>query len=398
MDPIYLDHAASSPLRPEVRAAMREVEERAPGNPSSPHRFGREARARLEEARRRVAGALGVEPGAVVFVGGGTESDNLAILGWSRSVRRSGRRPRLLHSAIEHSAVAAAARQVEAEDGQVEIFPVASDGSVQLDQALDRLGMDAAETGPLEGRNGLVSCLWVSHETGLILPIREVVEWAGARGFQVHVDGVQGVGRLDAAPILASVDLFSLSARKLAGPPRMGILVARAGVDLQPILFGGGQERGLRPGTEDVAGAVGTAVAVEAAVTRRDEEWARLTALRESLELRLREGIPDLVIHGSQGERAPHILNVGIPGVPLDLLPGALDLEGVAVSAGSACQSGTTGPSPVLTALYGGDHARHTAPLRISLGWNTRASEVEEAGSVIIRVVEGVRRAFGAPL
>jgi len=398
MDYIYLDHAASSPLRPEVRAAMREVEESTPGNPSSPHRYGREARARLDEARHRVAGVLGADPMSVVFVRGGTESDNLAILGWTRSVRRTGGRPRLLHSAVEHSAVAAAAREVEAEGGRVEIFPVAPDGSARLDDALESLRANATENGSGDVFGGLVSCLWVSHETGLVLPIAEVAHWARERRFQVHVDGVQGVGRLDPVPIVAAVDLFSLSARKLGGPPGMGVLVAGRGVTLHPTLFGGGQENGLRPGTEDVAGAVGTAVALEAAVSQRQAEWSRLGALRDALEARLREGIPDLVIHGSEGRRTPHILNVGIPGVPLDVLPGALDLEGVAVSAGSACRSGATGPSPVLAALYGEAHAVRVAPLRISLGWNTRASEVEEAGSVIIRVVEGVRRAFGGPL
>lgn len=398
MEYIYLDHAASSPLRPEVRAATRAVEEGTPGNPSSPHRFGREARARLEEARQRIAVVLGVESRSVLFVRGGTESDNLAILGWARSVRKAGGRPRLLHSSIEHSAVSAAAREVEAEGGRVQVFQVAPDGSTQLEGTLEQFGGDTGDNGCRDGSDGLISCVWVSHETGLILSVPEVAVWARERRFQLHVDGVQGVGWLDPVPILAAVDLFSLSARKLGGPPGMGILVAGRGVDLHPTLFGGGQERGLRPGTEDVAGAVGTAVAVEAAASERQTEGSRIGALRDAMESRLRGAIPGLVIHGSEGCRTPHILNVGIPGVPLDLLPGALDLEGIAVSAGSACRSGTTGPSPVLTALYGTDHAGRVAPLRISLGWNTQPSEVEEAGSVIIRVVEGVRRAFGGPL
>ncbi len=383
---IYLDHAASTPMRPEVRAAMQAVEEEAPGNPSSPHRAGREARARLDEARSRVGRTLGVEPGSVFFVRGGTESDNLAVLGWARARRRAGLTPHLFHSTIEHSAVAGAALEVAREGGRVQTFPVSPEGRVNLDQ-----GEDAATDSP----GGLISCIWVSHECGLILPIDQVVGWARPRGYRVHVDGVQGVGRLDHGSILPEVDLFSLSARKLGGPRGMGILVVRQGTEIHPGLFGGGQEGGLRPGTEDVAGAVGTAVALELAATSREAEEVRLGELLETLEDRLRLAIPDLVIHGAEGPRTPHILNLGIPGLPQDLLPGALDLAGVGVSAGSACRSGTTGPSPALSALYGPDHAAAVAPVRISLGWNTRAAQVEEAAQIIIRTVEEVRRAFG---
>lgn len=405
MEYIYLDHAASTPLRPEVRAAMAEVEDEAPGNPSSPHRLGREARARLDGARRRVGHTLGVDPASVFFVRGGTESDNLALLGWARALRRTGVEPRLVHSTVEHSAVVGAAREVAEEGGQVHTFPVRASGSVGLDtldaatrpQGTGSRAVPSPPTGRgvTDSPGGLVSCIWVSHECGLILPVEEVARWARSVGFQIHVDGVQGVGRLDHRPVLSQVDLFSISARKLGGPRGMGVLVVRPGTRIHPGLFGGGQEGGLRPGTEDVAGAVGTAVALEAAVGSGPTEGVRLGQLREVLETKLKEGIPDLAIHGAEGPRAPHILNVGIPGLPSDVLPGALDLAGVAVSAGSACRSGTTGPSPVISALYGPEYAASVAPLRISLGWNTQASQVEEAASTIIRIAADVRRAFG---
>lgn len=383
---IYLDHAASTPMRPEVRIAMQTVEDEAPGNPSSPHRVGREARARLDQARRRVGRTLGVDPGSVFFVRGGTESDNLAVLGWARALRRVSLTPHLFHSTIEHSAVAGAAREVARDGGRVQVFSVSPEGSVDLDQVGDE---------STDSPGGLVSCIWVSHECGLVLPVDQVVRWARSRGWRVHVDGVQGVGRLDHRSVLAEVDLFSLSARKLGGPRGTGILVVRQGTEIRPGLFGGGQEGGLRPGTEDVAGAVGTAVALELAAASRQSEEERLGALREDLEARLRAAIPDLVIHGAEGPRTPHIVNLGIPGLPLDLLPGALDLAGVGVSAGSACRSGASGPSPALSALYGPDHAATVAPVRISMGWNTQASQVEEATQIIIRTVDEVREAFG---
>ncbi len=384
MDEIYLDHAAATPLRPRVRQAMARAEERAGGNPSGVHRRGREARRTLDAARTRIGELLEVSPRSVFFVRGGTESNNLAILGRADRVRRDGTRPLLLTTAVEHSSVREAVAQGTEDGGEAEVLPLDPSGRTE----------PSALNGLLARGPALISIQQVNHETGTVLPVAQVVRAARERGIPVHSDMVQAMGRIALGDPDSLPDLVSFSAHKLGGPRSMGALIVRDRDLLAPRLFGGGQEDGLRPGTEDVVGAAGFAAAVEMVLSELPEEGGRLERLRNELEEGLRERIPDLIVHGVEGPRAPHILNVGVPGLSLDLLPRALDMEGLAASAGSACRSGSTTMSPVLSGFYGEAHAVGVAPLRLSLGWTTTSDEVRWAPEVIARVVARARRAL----
>ncbi len=378
MNRIYLDHAAATPMRPEVRGVMTEAIERLVGNPSSAHAWGREARAALEQARERIAAVLGVDPGGVHFVRGGTESINLAILGrvdWSRS--RGDPRPRLLRSSVEHPAVRDCMEAAACQGAVVDEIPVSPNGELEIPVERELRQAGAA----------LVSVQWVNQETGMILPIPRVAELCREAGVPLHVDGVQAAGkiplRLDRVPL----SFLSLSSHKLGGPRSTGALVIADGTQIQPRLFGGGQERGLRPGTEDLPGALGLATALEMSVDSLGAEGERIAELRDRLEAALVQKLPRLRVHGTESPRAPHILSVGAPGIPRDLLIGALDLAGIGASAGSACRSGAVGVSHVLRALYGSD-AEGIAPLRLSLGWSTTPEEVDQAADRIPPIVE----------
>lgn len=377
MTSTYLDHAAATPLRPEVLEAMLPHLEGVHGNPSAVHQTGRRARKSLDDAREQIADLLGVPPGTVHFVRGGTESDNLAVLGRFDRVRADAPPPLFVRTGVEHSAVREAMEAAASRGAEEVILPLRPDGTVD----------EPTLEGLLERRPALVSVQWVNQETGSVLPVAEVAERCRDAGVPVHSDAVQAVGRVKVNPGEVPVDLLSLSAHKLGGPRGMGVLVVRRKDLLSPRLFGGGQENGLRPGTEDVAGAVGMAAALERALHAMPDEAARLGRLRDRLQAGLAERVSGLRVHGGEGPRAPHILNVGVPGLPRDLLPRALDVEGIATSAGSACRSGGTEVSPVLEAYYGHDEARAVAPLRLSLGWTTSEEEVERALENIPRVV-----------
>jgi cysteine desulfurase len=386
--PIYLDHAAATPLRPEVREAMEPLLSGLFGNPSSVHRWGRAAREHLEDARERTAAALGTAPSTVRFVRGGTESVNLAILGTiepalgeTRTQSASSGGPLLFRSSVEHAAVRESVAEAEALGCEVYVLPVSPYGRIDLPDA-----RKVARRKP-----ALASVQWVNQETGTVLPIEEVGEWARDAGVPLHVDAVQGVGKLPLDLRRVPISLLSVSGHKLGGPKGTGVLVVREGARLHPRLFGGGQEGGVRPGTEDVAGAVGFACALEVAVSALGGEMERLRRLRDRLEAAIVQRLPGVRVHGGEGPRAPHISNLGVPGLPRDLLPSALDLAGVGVSAGSACRSGSVEVSPVLRALYGDDEAARVAPLRLSVGWPTTEAEVDEAASRIGDVVTRAR-------
>jgi len=386
MKAIYLDHAATTPLRPEVREAMAPFMDGVWGNPSSIHRWGREARAALEGARERVADLLRTSPREVYFTRGGTESINLAILGVAGRARLEGGSPSCyLRSSLEHSAVREPMDELEKLGDQIEVIGVDDTGKID-DEALDAA---LHRTGPTLR---LASIQWANQETGILLRVGAIADRCAAAGIPLHVDAVQAAGKLPIDLAATPISLLSLSGHKLGGPKGVGVLVVRKRVELHPLLFGGGQEGGLRPGTEDVAGAVGFARALELAVAEGTTEAERLAGLRSLLEEGLVAGIPGLQVHGAHAARAPHILAVGVPGIARDLLPSALDLAGVGASAGSACRSGSTEVSPVLLALYG--KAAYTfAPLRLSLGWNTTRADVEEAIPRIVATVERIRAA-----
>jgi len=382
MDPIYLDYAATTPLRDEVRAAMAPFFSERFGNPSSVHRWGRAADAALEQAREEAAAAIGARPREVCFVRGGTESDNLALLGWVRATSASGHTPALAVSAVEHHAVLETAEAARAAGARVTVIGVEDSG--ELDgEALDR----ALAEGP-----ALASVMWVNNETGMVLPLADVVRAASERGGLVHTDAAQAVGKVPVDVRDVPVDLLSATGHKIYGPKGAGLLYVREGTPLSPLLHGGGQERRLRPGTEDVAGAVGLAAALRLAVEEMGAQVARLTALRDRLERALLASVPDLRVNAAGAHRAPHVLSVGVGGVSDGgALIMALDLEGVAVSGGSACLSGAAKSSHVMKALYGSDDPR--AAVRFSLGRDTREGDIDRAVSATASVVRRMREA-----
>ncbi len=376
MDPIYLDYAATTPLRPEVREAMLPFLGETFGNPSSVHRWGREAKVRLEEARAKVAAAIGASPTEIVFTRGGTEADNLAILGRSRHLRGSP----VVCSAIEHRAVLNAARAAESEGAPLHLLPVDEQGVVVLDPLDDVLPSNPA----------VVSVMWVNNEVGSIQPIELLADRCAAVGVVFHTDAIQAFGKLPVRVDSAPISLLSLSAHKIGGPKGVGALYIRKGVKVEPLIHGGGHERGMRAGTEDVAGAVGFGAAAELVLRDREEQMARLGSLRDRLEAALRERVPDLIVNAGRAERVPTILNVSIPGASSEVLLVTLDLEGIAVSSGSACSSGGVTPSHVLTTM--GLPAEVAGPsVRFSLGRETTAADIDRVIEIFPPLMERLR-------
>ena len=378
MKAVYLDHAATTPIRNEVREAMEPYLSESFGNPSSLHRWGREASAALEDARATVAEALCANPQEIYFTRGGTESDNLAVLGCCGFMKTHEKRLTLVVSAIEHSAVLDPAKLVTEWQGvDLVILPVSQDGV--LDQELLKL---ALESGPT-----VVSLMWVNNETGLVFPVGEISSLVNELGGTIHTDAVQAIGKIPVSVRESSIHLLTASGHKIHGPKGTGILFVRSGVDLVPLLHGGGQERALRAGTEDVAGAIGFARSVQLAVEEQQQLCKRLTALRAVLERRLLELIPRLRINMRDANRASHISSMAIDDIDGEDLLAALDLEGIAASGGSACESGSTQTSHVITALYGEDNS--AATVRFSLGQETTEQDIEQT---ILKLTSTVAR------
>lgn len=367
--PIYLDWNATAPLRPEARAAMVDALDLA-GNPSSVHGPGRQARAAMDRARASVASLVHVKPSQVVFTSGGTEADVLALTG-------TGRR-RILISAIEHDAVRRAA---PADAG---IIPVGPDGVIDL-AALERMLEEAAEP-------ALLSIMAANNETGVIQPIEDIARIAQAHGALFHCDAVQWAGRLPLDMTGLGIDLLTLSAHKIGGPKGVGALVLREGLGIAPLILGGGQESRRRGGTENLPGIVGFGAAAEAAARRMAAEAASMTALRQRLEDGIRAQVPGAVIFGADARRLPNTVQIGHPGLKAETVVMAMDLAGIAISAGSACSSGKVERSAVLDAM-GVDPSLAESAIRISLGWTTTAEEIDRCLSAYASIV--ARRAKG---
>lgn len=382
MNEVYADHAASTPLRPEVREAMEPHWGSLFGNASSTHRWGRRVKAALEDARASLAAAIGAEPAEIVFTRGGTEANNLALVG-TAGLAASG--APLVLSAFEHKAVLDTA---DAIDAPVIHVPV------RAGTGLDLGALEAA----LSHSPALVSVMWVNNETGDVQPLAEAVALSAKAGVPLHTDGVQAVGKIAVDVRDTPVDLMTMTGHKLGGPTSAGALFVREGHRLEPMLRGGGQERGLRPGTQDVAGAVGLAAAIRLATAERESKTAMWDRLRVRLLEGLRREVPELSLYGVGLERAPHIVNVGIPGFAPDALIAALDLEGVAASGGSACASGSAARSYVLEAIHGGVSPESRpepaegplnpppAPVRFSFGWTSTEEEVDFIVAAVARI------------
>ena len=382
--PIYLDHAATTPVRREVFEAMEPFYGPRFGNPSSTHRWGRDARAALDEARERLAQTLGALPDEICFTSGGTEGDNLAILGSWRALRSEARRS-VVSSPIEHKAVLGAMHQAAHEGATERMVPVTATGVVECQALETTLGDDTV----------VCSIMWVNNETGVIQPIAQLAAAAKAQGAIFHTDAVQAFGKLAVDARAVPFDFLTLSGHKIGAPKGIGAVFIRRGARLEPLQHGGAQDRGRRPGTENVAAAVGLARAAELAMDERERECARLCTLRDTLQAALLSRIPDAVINGLGAPRASHILNISVPGTDSESLLMALDLAGVACSSGSACQSGSVDPSHVLRAM-GVPRELAVSAVRMSLGPLTTDACIERVATLFPALIAKARRLAGA--
>ncbi len=354
MSPIYLDYNATAPLKPAAKAAMIEAMEMT-GNPSSVHRFGRLARRLLEDSRAKIAALAGAAPAGVVFTSGGTEANALALLG--------GGRQRALVSAIEHDSARAAARRLPHADE----IPVTANGTVDL-AALDRLlGSDAGDT--------IVSVMLANNETGVVQPVAEVAALAHARGALVHCDAVQAAGKLALDMAALGADLLTISGHKIGGPAGVGALIVRDGLELVPLMVGGGHERRRRGGTENLTGIAGFGAAADDAGGDIADQ-PRLAALRDRIEAGARALAPGVRAFGADAPRLANTSCLSMPGVASEIQVMAFDLAGVAISAGAACSSGKVAASHVLRAM-GVDEAEAASAIRLSLGWRSETSDVD---------------------
>ncbi|HTR97400.1 MAG TPA: cysteine desulfurase family protein [Candidatus Acidoferrales bacterium] len=374
---IYLDHNASTPVRPEVADAMHAALRDLSANPSSSHREGQRARGALERAREQVAALVRARPEEVVFVSGGTEGDHLALVGAALARKAAGRR--VACAAIEHHAVHGAVELLAELGFEHATLPCGADGRT------DPMSVDA-----LSPDTTVVSLMLANNETGVIQPVGELAARAHARGLLVHCDAVQAAGKVPVEFGALDVDYLVVSGHKFGGPKGAGALIVRRGAPLAPLARGTAHERGRRGGTENVPGIVGLGLAAELAAAELDDERARLTALRGELERGLAADTPDVVVHGRSAPRLPNTVSASFPGTRADHLLLALDARGVAVSAGAACASGAVEPSPVLAAM-GVPRALAIGALRFSLGRTTTADELARARVVVAEAVRVTR-------
>jgi len=373
---IYFDHNASTPVRPEVAAAMAAATSDLHANPSSMHREGQRARAAIVGARVQVAALVHARAAEIVFTSGGTEGDHAGIIGAAWSLEPRGRR--IAISALEHHAVHGAAAVLARCGWEIGHLSATPSGVV-----------DPAAVVDLEARTTLVSLMLANNETGAVQPVAAVAARAHERGILVHCDAVQAAGKIAVDVTSLDVDYLVLSAHKLGGPKGVGALVVRTGSPYEPLFRGSGHERGRRGGTENLSGIVGFGVAAECATRELETERDRLLTLRMQLERGIRAALPDAVFHAAGVPRLPNTVNVSVPGARSDHMLMALDARGIEVSAGAACASGAVEPSPVLAAM-GVPRELAVCAIRLSMGRTSTAAEVE---TVIAGLVEAARAA-----
>ncbi|WFF03268.1 cysteine desulfurase family protein [Micromonospora sp. WMMD964] len=380
----YLDHAATTPMLDEALeayvATAREV-----GNASSLHAAGRRARRRVEESRERVAAVLGARPSEVIFTGGGTESDNLAVKGvfWAR---RDADRRRVVSSAVEHHAVLDAVDWLAQHEGaEVGLLPVDAVGRLDPEDLRAELAAHA-------DRVAVVTAMWANNEVGTLQPVAELAAVAAEHGVPFHTDAIQAVGQVPVDFAASGVAALTVTGHKLGGPAGVGALLLGRDVAATPLLHGGGQERDIRSGTLDTAGIVAFAVAVEAAVKGQQEYAARVAALRDDLIERVRRAVPEVIYNGDPVDRLPGNAHFSFPGSEGDALLLLLDAQGIACSTGSACSAGVAQPSHVLLAM-GADDDRARSSLRFSLGHTSTQADVDAVVAALPAAVERARRA-----
>jgi cysteine desulfurase len=377
---IYLDHNATTPPAPEVADALARALVGTFGNPSSIHAFGQRAKTALDDARTDTAALVGADPGDIVFTGGGTESDNLALRGVVEALAGTPR-TRLIISAVEHEAVVNTAKALARRGCQVTTLPVDGRGRTTPEALAPLLGPDVA----------LVSVMTANNETGVVQPVAEIAALAHAHGALVHTDAVQSTGKVRTNVRELGIDLLTLTAHKFRGPKGVGALWIRRGTRLAGTLTGGRQERSRRAGTENVPAIVGLGVAARLARERMDGDGARMGALRDRLEQGILAAVPGTCVNGAGAPRVPNTTNISFEHVEAESLLIALDLEGIAVSTGSACSSGTLEPSHVLRAM-GLPPSRVQGSLRFSLGATTTDEEIDRVLQVLPALVARIRR------
>ncbi len=382
---VYMDHAGTTPLSPDVLQSMMPYFTELFGNPSSIHTVGQEARYALDEARERVARVLNCRPREVVFTSGGTESDNAAIVGAATALQETGNH--IITSSVEHHAVLHTAQHLESQGFEVTFLPVDSKGMVQP-EAVQRAITD---------RTTLVSIMYANNEIGVVNPIPEIAQVIKQRAAELsrtilfHTDAVQAAGYLDLDVKMLGVDLLSLSGHKFHGPKGTGVLFIRRGAPFLPYLLGGGQERERRSGTENIPGIVGLSVALEMANARREETSRHCASLRDRIVAQVLEQVPGSRLNGHATQRLPNNANFSFPGVEGEPILLGLDMAGIAASSGSACSSGSLEPSHVLLALgQSAEVARGS--LRLTLGRDNTEEQVDYLINALVDLVERLRQ------
>jgi cysteine desulfurase len=384
MDTIYLDHNATTSMHPDVEGVMFRAHRDGFANPASQHRPGQRARRLLDAAREQIATLLGADitgPQAdrLIFTSGGTEANNLALIGIA-GARSAGRAGHLVVSAMEHPSVIEPAERLLEQGWRLDCLGVNGDGLIRSDLLRGLLTSDTC----------VVSAMLANHDTGVLQPVEEMAAVCREAGVPLHTDAVQAVGKVPVDFRRLGVAAMSIGAHKFRGPVGIGALLVRHDVPLAPLFSGGAQQGGLRPGTESVALALGMAKALEISCAELDAQRQRITRLREELESGLRAGFPELVVNGATSARLPNTANIAFPGIDGQVLLVALDMAGVACSVGSACSSGSTELSPTLRAM-GLPESLVSSALRFSLGPTTTAAEIAEAVRRILEVCDRLR-------
>lgn len=379
MEQIYLDHNATTPVDPEVADIMSRYFVKEFGNASSVHNFGRNAKVALENAREQIAAFINCEPSELYFTSGGTESDNIAVLGTTYQYKK--RKNHLIVGSTEHHAVFEPAEFLhEKENWDLDFLPVNTEGFCTASD-LEEL---------LTDKTALVSVMHANNETGTIQDIKTLAQIANSQRVLFHTDAVQSIGKITVDVKELGVDMLSLTAHKIYGPKGIGALFIRQGVKIAPLFYGGSHEKKRRPGTENVAGAVGLARALEIAGKKMEQDHKKLSELSDYFIDKVSSSIADIMFNGSREKRIPQTVNLSFVGIEGESILLSLDLEGIACSSGSACTSGSTGPSHVLTAM-GKPKIEAQGAIRISLGRSTTVEQLDYVVEKLIPIIERLR-------
>jgi len=379
MEQIYLDHNATTPVDPEVADIMSRYFVKEFGNASSVHNFGRNAKVALENAREQIAAFINCEPSELYFTSGGTESDNIAVLGTTYQYKK--RKNHLIVGSTEHHAVFEPAEFLhEKENWDLDFLPVNTEGFCTASD-LEEL---------LTDKTALVSVMHANNETGTIQDIKTLAQIANSQKVLFHTDAVQSIGKITVDVKELGVDMLSLTAHKIYGPKGIGALFIRQGVKIAPLFYGGSHEKKRRPGTENVAGAVGLARALEIAGKKMEQDHKKLSELSDYFIDKVSSSIADIMFNGSREKRIPQTVNLSFVGIEGESILLSLDLEGIACSSGSACTSGSTGPSHVLTAM-GKPKIEAQGAIRISLGRSTTVEQLDYVVEKLIPIIERLR-------